>query len=357
MSIRNRQHSISPIKSSNRFFLMLLILACTSVFSVAQEQYIVNRPILPFSDGVPRESSPSISIPWETDYEYAMQTAETSTRQLLIYLYADHDLPELLETTQETFVRKENANVRQLTAVLPSNQVQLPIASACREFDTIVLDDCFVRSELAWYVLLKLPMDTKVTAEDGTEMSIFSLPGFEHMARHPGLVIIDFAHRDTPYYGQVVGILPFWRAVCPTAKQVVTFLELPSGTLTQRTLTYAVRIHPDNPLSSEGKALPIVVQTATNHALYQAERGVLGHQNFGARSRHVIDMLGSGMPSEICAQSWSNESMFEGAIGCMRAWRHSTAHWSIARKSHRYYGYDMAQGKNGAWYAVGFFIE
>jgi hypothetical protein len=99
------------------------------------------------------------------------------------------------------------------------------------------------------------------------------------------------------------------------------------------------------------------MQVATDHALYQAERRSLGHQNFGGRSRNVIDVLGGGMPSEICAQSWSNESMFEGAIGCMRAWRNSSAHWSIARKHHRYYGYDMAQSKNGAWYAVGFFID
>jgi len=344
-------------KVISKFVLMLLVLAGTSALCAAQDRYTVNRPIQSFMEDLPESPQPTVAIPWGTDYEYARRTAETATRYLLIYIDADRNLPERLETTQETFVQKEDTKIRQQTEGLPSDQAQLPIASACREFGTVVLNDMFVRSGLDRYELLKLPMDAQVTAEDGAEMSIFSLPGFEHMAGHPGLVVIDFAHRDTPYYGQVTGILPFWRAVCPTAEQTVTFLELPPGTLPQRTLTYAVRIHPDKPLSSEGEAPSFIVQVATDHALYQAERGVLGHQNFGARSRNVIDMLGGGMPSEICAQSWSNESMFEGAMGCMRAWRHSSGHWSIARKSHRYYGYDMAQGKNGAWYAVGFFID
>jgi len=329
----------------------------TALSSVAQERHTVERPVWSAADRVPKTPKHEVAIDWGTDYESAQAKAKTAAQFLLIYLYTEKDSPTLLETTRETFVQKGSTQVRQLTEVLSSDRVPLPIASACREFDMVVLDDADVRSSLEKYALLKLPMDTQVTAEDGTKTSILMLPEFEHMAGHPGLVVMDLANRDAPYYGQVTGILPFWRAVCPTATQAVTFLDLPPGTLTQRTMTYAVRIHPDNPLSSGGEALPIVVHAATDHALYQAERGMIGHHNYGARSRKIIDELGGGMPSEICAQSWSHESMFEGAIGCMRAWRRSSAHWSIARKHHRYYGYDMAQGKNGAWYAVGFFID
>jgi len=338
-------------------FLVLLIFAGSFAHAIAQERYTVNRPIRSSQDVLPVAPYHTSAVDWETDSDYAMERAKIASRRLLIYLYTDQDSPTLLETTHETYVQKGNARFRQLTEVMPSEQVPLPIASACREFDTVVLDDPLVRSSLDWYVLLKLPMNAKVTAEDGSETPITSLPGFEHMAGHPGLVMIDFASRDTPYYGQVTGILPFWRGVCPTAEQTEIFLNLPPGTLTQRTLTYAVRIHPDKPLSSNGEALPLIGQVATKHALYQAETGVMGHQNFGTRSHNVVEALGGGMPSEICAESWSDESMFEGAIGCMRAWRNSSAHWAIARKNHRFYGYDMAKGKNGAWFAVGFFID
>ena len=319
----------------SRFFLTVLIFAALSIFAVAQ-RYTVNRPVsrpapppAPLTDELP-EHVPLHDTPvqWETDYDFARKTAKKLAKSLLIYLYADNDLPEL------------------------------PVGSACRKFDTVILDDETVRSELEGYVRLKLPVNAAITDEEGAKIPLLSLPGFEHMLEHPGLIVIDFASRDEPYYGQLTGILPFLRGECPTAKQTETFLTLPPGTLTQRTLVYAVRVHPDQPLSSEGEALPIVVQKATEHALYQAERGILGHQNFSVRSSQVKDVIGTGNPSEICAQSRSGESLFEGAIGCMRAWRYSSSHWSIARKSHRYYGYDMVQSdRNGCWYAVGFFMD
>lgn len=341
---RRPSHYPTNATPANRLFAALLVFAAFAALAgtaLAQQRYTVNRPITsltPPAKEVPQESPTQVPlqivpVEWETDYSLALNKAKNSTRFLLIYLYADEDIPA------------------------SDGQAPIPAAAACREFETIVLDDEFVRGGLDRFILLKLPMNATIIDEDDTETSVFALPGFEHMLGHPGLVAVDYAHRDAPYYGQVTGILPFLQGVCPTEQQAGTFLRLPPGTLTQRTLTYAVRIHPHQPLSSEGQALPVVVQVATDHALYQAERGVLGHQNFGRRSSQVIDLIGGGMPSEICAQSLSGLSLFEGAIASMRLWRNSSAHWSIARKSHRYYGFDMALSKNGTWYAVGFFID
>jgi len=316
-----------------------------AAFAAAQVRYTVNRPITTtttvvtpttvpvkddLADYVPYHITP---ISWETNYEDAVRRAKLSSKFLLLYLCAD-----------------DNTEIH-------ADVAALPVVSGCRKFDTIVLDDSSVRYGLHQYVLLKLPMDTKIVGEDGTPTTIYTLPGFEHLVGHPGLIVLDFAHWDKPYYEEVVGILPFLRGESPTTGQTKTFLELPPGTLTQRTLTYAVRIHPDRPLSANGEPAPIVMQMAAEHALYQAERGVITHQNFGVRSSRCQEVLGSGTPAEICAQSQPGLGLFEGATACMRAWRNSSAHWSIAKRSQRYYGYDMARGKNGAWYAVGFFIN
>jgi len=325
-----------------RFFLTLLIFTSISVFAVAQTRYTVNRPIStpipvsvpPVADDLEENTSPAVPIDWETDYESAMESAKSSSRNLLIYLCADKNTE------------------------IPDELAALPLVSVCKKFDSVVSDDSFARSEFCPYILLKLPMDAKITDEDGTKTTLYAMPGFEHMVGHPGLVVIDFESRDKSYYGEVVGILPFLQGVSPTAHQAETFLTLPPGTLTQRTLTYAVRIHPDRPLSTDGEPAPIMMQMAAEHALYQAERGYLTHQNFGTRTSQAKEVLGDGgMPAEICAQSQIGAGLFEGAIGCMRAWRYSSAHWSIARRSHTHYGYDMARGKNGAWFAVGFFIN
>lgn len=343
-SVRLSGGGIFSIGAANRCFLTLLFFAALSALATAQGRYTVNRPQMTMpqaqTPALPEEMleeyvpQHTIPIPWETEYEYAMKTAEQSSRCLLIYLCADDN---------DTFV--------------PEALSHFPVEAACRKFDTEILDDGFVRSGLDRYVLLKLPMDATVPDDEGLEQSIYSLPGFEHMTGLPGLVVIDFARRDAPYYKEVVGILPFLKGDCPTPKQTETFLYLPPGTLTQRTLTYAVRVHPDQPLSSDGEPLPIVVQETTAHVLYQAERGVISHQNFGVRSNRVREVLGGGSPSEICAQCQSGLSLFEGAIACMRLWRHSSAHWSIARRHQTYYGYDMVRGRNGAWYAVGFFMD
>jgi hypothetical protein len=320
-----------------RFFLVLLVLTSLSTISPAQ-RYTVNRPVTSpptqqretKPEYIPQHTTP---LHWETDYEKAVTKAKQSSQCLLIYLSADS------------------------IADVPGKLADVPVIPGCREFSTVILDDDSVREGHSKYVALKLPMNATVTDEEGTEQSIHSLPGFEHMLGLPGLVVIDFAQHDKPYYGEVVGILPFLRGVCPTAKQVTTFLNLPPGTLTQRTLTYAVRIHPDRPLSGDGEPLDIVMQETAAHAQYQAERNVLTHQNFSARSSRVKAVLGSGSPSEICAQCRSGESLFEAALSAMRMWRNSGGHWSIAKRSQTYYGYDMARSKNGTWYAVGFFIN
>ena len=352
MTTQSQQHPNRPFGdglfgTGSRFFLVLLCFVAISAFATAQTRYTVNRPVTTpittpittppvpteddWSDYTPQHSIP---IDWETDYGYAMETAKLASRFLLIYLCADEE------------------------SEIPASLAALPVVSGCRKFDTIVLDDGFVRSRLSRYVLLKLPMDAKITDEEGMETTIYSLPGFEHLVGHPGLIVIDFESRDKPYYREVVGILPFLQGMSPTAEQTETFLDLPPGTLTQRTLTYAVRVHPSQPLSANGKPAPAVMRAATDHAVFQAERGILGHHNFGARSYQTKIALGeSGSPSEICAQTQSGLGLFEGAIAAMRAWRYSSGHWSIARKFHRYYGYDMVRGKNGAWYAVGFFIN
>ena len=362
MTTKNQRHPSRPfvvgtLGTGSRLFLALLSFVAVSAFAATQTRYTVNRPVImppattptvttptatpettpetpaedDWSDYTPQHTAP---IYWETDYEYARDTAKISSRFLLIYLCADDE------------------------SEIPATLAALPVVSACRKFDTVVLDDSFVRSGLCRYVLLKLPIDAQITDEDGVETAIYSLPGFEHLVGHPGLIVIDFESRNKPYYGEVVGILPFLQGFCPTTEQVETFLDLPPGTLTQRTLTYAVRVHPHRPLSANGEPAPAVMQAATDHALFQAERGVLGHHNFGARSYRTQAALGeAGSPSEICAQTQSGLGLFEGATAAMRAWRHSSGHWSIARKYHRYYGYDMVRGKNGAWYAVGFFIN
>jgi hypothetical protein len=298
-------------------------------------------------------------LSWETNYTTALQKAKEQSKNLLIYFYAVTDSPAIPSSTEERFIKVGNNEIRQVVYVLPQLQKPLPIAAACREFEQRAFFKSDVLDLLNNYVLLKLPIDAVQESENAEQsgVPILNLPKFREMAHLPGLAVIDYEHKDAPYYEELVGILPFLRAKPPTSEQVQTFLTLPPGTLTQRTLIYAIRIHPERPLSTMGTFHPFVTKEATEHSVYQAKKGVLGHQNFGTRSNRISGELEQGSVSEICAQSWTDEGLFEAAIGCVRAWRNSSGHWSAARKKHTYYGYDMVLGANHIWYATGIFVD
>ncbi|MDR0871124.1 MAG: hypothetical protein LBN39_10075 [Planctomycetaceae bacterium] len=294
---------------------------------------------------------------WKTDYAKAVAEAKKEGKNLLIYFYTETDVPALADETEEKWVKTKNGTIRQVSSVAPEDRKLLPLAEKCRNFESEILGKDEIVPLFDNYVKIKLPLNAETTDADGNKTAVLDLPDFREMLRHPGLVVVDFEHPNEPYYETMTGILPFLRAKVPTAEQTEVFLTLPPGTLSQRTLIYAMRIHPDKPLSTSGDVHPAVVRGATEHAEYQSQTGVIGHQNFGTRTAKITAEIGQGSPSEICAQSWSGENLFEAAIGCVRAWRSSSGHWSIARKKHTFYGYDIVKGENDIWFAVGLFVD
>jgi hypothetical protein len=135
---------------------------------------------------------------------------------------------------------------------------------------------------------------------------------------------------------------------------MAVILNLPPGTLTQRTIIFAVRIHPDKPASTDGEVLPVLLEEAQEHSQYQANIRQQGHQFWDSRFRRILARLPGGIsPREVCAESWPGENLVEAAVECVRCWRTSSGHWSAVRAQQRFCGYDMKRGANGVWYATG----
>jgi hypothetical protein len=126
--------------------------------------------------------------------------------------------------------------------------------------------------------------------------------------------------------------------------------------LTQRTLVFAVRIHPEKPASTVGDLHPVLVEEAKTHAGYQAAIQVQGHHHWDARFQRLAGLLPFGLRGkEVCAESWANERLVDAAVDCVDSWRQSSGHWEAVRASHPVFGYDMQRGANGIWYATGVF--
>ncbi|MEN6558508.1 MAG: thioredoxin family protein [Thermoguttaceae bacterium] len=227
---------------------------------------------------------------------------------------------------------------------------------ACSRFKADVLDDAQVRRKLKDYVCVQLPVDAKIRV-DGKPVTLLEHPAFQEMLGQPGIAIVDFRHDDPKLRGAVVSMFPITDRLQYTPEQMAIILDLPPGTLTQRTLIYAVRIHPDHPASvTTGLLNSDLLEEASEHAQYQADLGVQGHQYWESRFQRIISRLpGGGTAREVCAESWPGENLVEAAIECVRCWRLSDGHWSAVSAPNRFFGYDMKRGRNGVWYATGIF--
>lgn len=225
-----------------------------------------------------------------------------------------------------------------------------------RSFETVSLPDPKVVTLLDRFVLVKLPTTATITV-DGKPVRLLEHGAFKELQRGPGLALIDFAHRDTEHYGYVVTTLPFtpgkYYRFRPDHLPVA--LNLPAGTLTQRTLIFAVRIHPERPASTQGQIDPNLVNAAKSHSHYQARILVQGHHHWDARFPRLRRLLFGLRPQEIVAESWPQEGLVDAAVDVVDSWHHSSGHWQAVYSNQNRFGYDMKKGSNGIWYATGLF--
>ena len=205
------------------------------------------------------------------------------------------------------------------------------------------------------YVSVKLPIDAVITS-GGKPVELLKHPAFAEMLGRPGVAILDFAHPEAEYFGRVVSTFPFVSGKYYSKPVLATVLSLPPGTLTQRTMIYAVRIHPEAPASTQGQFNGVLADEANRHSSHQAAILVQGHQNWDSRFHRINTRLPSGvLAQEVVAESWPSENLVDACVDCVDSWRHSPGHWEAVRTRHPLFGFDIQRGRNGIWYATGIF--
>lgn len=254
-----------------------------------------------------------------TDYRKAMNEAVESRKMLFVYFYN-------------------------------------PKMTAARTaFETLTLAELEIQEKLKRYVVAKLPTDAKISV-DGKQLSLLAHPAFAEMLGRPGVAVVDLCHERAEYYGHVVSTFPFTPGKYYRKEAMSIILDLPPGTLTQRTMIYAVRIHPEHPASTQGQFHAVLAAEAKSHAYYQASIQVQGHHAWDSRFHRINSKLPGGvLAQEVVAESWPNESLVEACVDCVHSWRQSPGHWGAVRGRHPLFGYDIKRGRNGIWYATGIF--
>jgi hypothetical protein len=259
---------------------------------------------------------------WETDYATAMQQAERQRKMLLIHFF-----DEAHPGASEPFLKETKTN--------PTT-----------------------RAKLGDFVLARLGTDTRIPVK-GQSVKVLDHPSFAELQKHQGLVVIDYANEGKDHYGYVVSALPFQRGKYYRFRpsHIGVLLDLPPGTRTQRTMVFAVRIHPEAPASTQGDADAHLLREAHHHSQYQANIRVQGHHHWEHRFPRIHRLLAPFglVPQEVVAESWPQEGLVDAAVDCVASWRQSPGHWGAVKRDQPKFGYDMRRGSNGIWYATGIF--
>ncbi len=268
----------------------------------------------------PPRRPPQVDVPWHEHYARALHRAQVQRKMLFVFFYD----PEQ--------------------------------GSVSEYFCTQVVPKALTPELVQQYVWVRVPVRHQKNAT--VEEALVDREQFRFMYGRPGVAVVDCQHEGKPYFGQVVSCFPFPRGGTLSVRQLRVVLELPPGTLTQRTMIYAVRVHPDRPASTQGTPSPVLMKEAQRHSQRQARLQLQGHHDWEQRFHRINAQLGQGLVcQEVVAESWAGMELVEAALDCVRAWRQSPGHWEAVRRRHRFYGYDIQRGKNGVWYATGLFAD
>src|SRR5262245_50463705 len=244
------------------------------------------------SENPQREVSPGAApYPiWLTDFQEASARAIAERKLTLVWFYDPQSAA---------------ANAEFVSKVLKQPEIEALIAQHC--------------------IAVRLPLDAAATS--GESARLVDGEAFREMQHLPGIAVVNTSNSESPQFQEVISVLPFHREWI-TAQKLAALLELPLGTLTQRTLMFAVRTHSDRPESAASHFSPFLARQSESHAELQARIRLQGHHNWESRFHAINAQLPGGLVAqEVCAESWPGQSLIEAAEGCVDSWRQSPGHW------------------------------
>jgi hypothetical protein len=265
------------------------------------------------------------SLDWHTDYQAAYRQARDTKKMLFL------------------FFRDERQ------------------ARTAGDYESKVLASGPVLKSLERCVRVVLPLTTPSPAPADASVANISFrgatrlidhPAFRHQAGRPGIAIIDLVDPKTDFYGRVVSAHPFSKGTHYTAEATRAVLALPQGTITQRTMLFVIRTHPERPRSTDGRASRYLFSQARRHCDCMSRACQCGHQNWDSRFQEITAALG-GLGVKEVAATGNGATLVDAARDCVASWRSSPGHWSAVRGWAHMYGYDVQRGRDGTWYATG----
>ena len=261
-------------------------------------------------------------LEWHADYSAAYREAREARKMLFVF-FRDEDHPRIADF-----------------------------------YEHDVLANSDMHEALSKVVRVVVPLDTMRPLQSPEEPSLPLLThdSFKYMYGRQGIAMIDLTNPDTELHGQVISAHPFTPGRYYTVRGTKTVLGLPHGTVTQRALIYAVRIHPASPASTtDGKCHGYLCKMARESSKLMAQYGSVGHHDWGNRYGVIAAETGRSA-SEVAAMA-GNIGMIDAAIQVVDQWYGSPAHWGIMSAPAAIFGYDLVRDSAGNWWGTGLFAN
>ena len=257
-------------------------------------------------------------LDWHTDYNSAFRQARSEGKMLFLF-FRDENNPRLADIYEKD--------------VLASPELAEPLSRVVRAAIPATAARPFRPPELP-------------------DLTLLSHASFKYMYGREGIAMLDLTNRDSEHYGQVVSAHPFSAGRHYTVRSTNIVLGLPEGSVTQRALIYAVRLHPAAPLSTtDGKCHRYLCKQARQSSQLMAMYGSVGHHDWGTRSGEIAFQTGR-MAQEVAAMS-GNQALIGAAIEVVDQWYGSPAHWGILSTPAAIFGYDLVRDSAGNWWGTG----
>lgn len=281
---------------------------------------IPDAPALPESK--PFEGRTIGKLEWHTDYSAAYHEAGEARKMLFIF-FRDDVHPRIADFYEHD--------------VLAHNDTHDALSKVVR-------------------VVVPLNILCPTCNPDETSVRMLAHDSFKYMYGRQGIAMIDLTGPDSELNRQVISAHPFTPGRYYTVHGTKTVLGLPHGTVTQRALIYAVRIHPAAPLSTtDGKCHSYMCKMARESSALMAQYGSVGHHDWGNRYGSIAAQTGRSA-SEVAAGA-GNTNLIDAAMQVVDQWYGSPAHWGIMSAPAAIFGYDLVRDSAGNWWGTGVFAN
>ena len=261
-------------------------------------------------------------LEWHTDYSAAYREAREASKMLFVF-FRDEDHPRIADFYEHD--------------VLASGEIHDALYAVVR-------------------VVVPLTTAQPIRDPEVAKTPLLKHDSFKYMYGRQGIAMIDLTDLDAALHGQVISAHPFTPGRYSTVRGTKTVLGLPHGTVTQRALIYAVRIHPAAPVSTtDGKCHAYLCKMANESSKLMSQYGSVGHHDWGNRYGVIAAQTGRSA-SEVAAMA-GNIGLADAAIQVVDQWYGSPSHWGIMSAPAAIFGYDLVRDSAGNWWGTGLFAN